>query len=460
MKVSKHRSLWSAALVVGLALVAGVANAHGLISPETMGTLALMPFCIGEISFAEVKTLIEKQGTAFEEFKKANDARIAAVEGKGYAPADVVEKVNVINADLTKLGKELRDAHAQMEETLKKAARPPSQAKGELTQEQIEHKNMLAQYLRTGKEGNLEELQRKAMTAQSDPDGGFLVGSTMDTAIDRVAAAEVSMRRLANVVTIGNASYKKLVKTRGVSGGWEGESEEGGERNANQYSEIEIFAVRAQAEPWVPNDLLDDSSYDLEGDLTMEAGITFGELEGTAFINGTGVKQPRGILGYTAIANASYAWGKVGYIATGVSADFAASNKADKVIDLQHSLKQRYRPGAVFLTSDATLAIMRQFKDGSSGYYLWNPDPTRSVSGTFLGSPVEIDDYMPVIAANSYSVAYGNFKRGYTIVDRRGIAVIRDNVTKKGTTKFNFTKRVGGGITNFEAIKLLKFAVS
>lgn len=460
MKSSKHRSILSAVLVIGLACLAGVANAHGLIAPETMATLALVPFCIGEVTFTEVKTLIEKQGSAFEEFKKANDARIAAIEGKGYAPADVVEKVNVINADLTKLGKELRDAHAQMEETLKKAARPPAQSKGELTQEQIEHKAALARYLRKGEAGNLGELERKAMTAQSDPDGGFLVGSTMDTAIDRVAAAEVSMRRLANVVTIGNASYKKLVKTRGVSGGWEGESEEGGERNANQYSEIEIFAVRAQAEPWVPNDLLDDSSYDLEGDLTMEAGITFGELEGTAFINGTGVKQPRGILGYTAIANASYAWGKVGYIATGVSADFAASNKADKVIDLQHSLKQRYRPGAVFLTSDATLAIMRQFKDGSSGYYLWNPDPTRSVSGTFLGSPVEIDDYMPVIAANSYSVAYGNFKRGYTIVDRRGIAVIRDNVTKKGTTKFNFTKRVGGGITNFEAIKLLKFGTS
>lgn len=457
----KHRSWLMAALVVGLAAVAGAAQAHGILPPEALAALSMAPFCVGEISMAQVKELLDKQGEAFAQFKSANDERLKAIETKGYAPSDLVGKVDTINADLTKLGKELRAAHAEMEEAMKKAARPPAAGgdKGP-TPEQLEHKAAFSGYLRKGTVGDLAALERKAMTAQSDPDGGFLVGAEMDTEIDRIAAAEVSMRRLANVRVIGKASYKKLVKTRGVAGRWEGESEEGGESTANQYSEIEIFAVRGQAEPWVPNDLLDDADYDLEADLAQEAGTTFAELEGTAFINGTGVKQPRGFLSYTAIANASYAWGKIGYIATGVSADFAASNKADKIIDLQHSLKQRYRPGAVFLTSDATLAIMRQFKDSSGNYYLWNPDPSQGVSGTFLGSPVEIDDYMPVIAANSYSVAFGNFKKGYTIVDRRGIALIRDNVTKKGTTKFNFTKRVGGGVTNFEAIKLLKFGTS
>ena len=146
--------------------------------------------------------------------------------------------------------------------------------------------------------------------------------------------------------------------------------------------------------------------------------------------------------------------------ATGNSGTFDASNPADDVVTLQHSLKQVYRPGAAFLMADSTLAVMRQFKDTSGSYYLWNPDPARGPSGTFLGSPVVVDDYMPAMGANSYSVAYGNFQRGYTIVNRRGTAVIVDRVTKKGTTKFNMTRRVGGGVTNFEAIKLLKFGAS
>ncbi len=453
-----------AIVIIGLACLAGVAQAHGVvISPEVLSGLSLMPFCVGEISMVEIKELITKQGTAFEEFKKANDAKIAAIEGKSFAPADVVEKVEKINGELTTLGKQIREGMTELEAIQKKANRPGNTGDDKAqSPEALAYKSALQTYLRTGDDDGLKDAEKKArevkaLTAQSDPDGGYLTTAEMDTAIDRVAQAEVSFARLATERMIGKGSYKKLVKTRGVSGGWEGETEEGGETNAPQWSEIEIFAIRNHAEPWVPNDLLDDADYDLEGDLTDEAGITFAELEGTAFINGTGVKQPRGILSYTNIANASYAWGKVGFINTGVSADFAATNKADKVIDLVHSLKQRYRPGASFLCNDNTLSAMRQFKDGSGSYYLWNPDPTKGMSGSFLGAPVNVDDYMPDRAANSYSLAFGDFKRAYTIVRRRGIQLIRDNVTKKGTTKFNFTRRVGGGITNFEAIKLLKF---
>lgn len=406
------------------------------------------------MEMTEIKKAIDAQGAAWEEFKKANDARLKAVEEKGYAPADTVAKVDTINTELTKLAKEV-------DEAVRKMSRPALSGEGKtLTPEQVEHKTALSGYLRKGEEGGLQDLERKALSSQSDPDGGFLVSDEMDGAIDRIASAEVRMRALANVRTVGKGMYKKLVKTRGVSGGWVGESEDSAETNGSQWAELAIEAVRLYAEPWVPNDLLEDSDYDLEADITDEAGITFGEVEGTAFINGSGVKQPRGILSYTIVANASYAWGKVGYIASGASGDFAASNPGDKIIDLQHSLKQRYRPGAVFLMNDATLGKVRQLKDGSGNFYLWQPDASAGFGGRVLGSPVEVDDYMPAIGANSYSIAFGNFKRGYTIVDRRGTAVIRDNVTKKGTTKFHFSKRVGGGITHFEAIKLMKFAAS
>lgn len=405
------------------------------------------------MEMTEIKKAIDAQGVAWEEFKKANDARLKAVEEKGYAPADTVAKVDTLNAELTKLAK-------AVDEAMRKMNRPSADSKGkQLTEEQLLHKSAIATYMRKG-DKNMAEAEFKALSSQSDPDGGFLVSDEMDTAIDRVASAEVRMRAIANVRTVGKGVYKKLVKTRGVSGGWVGEAEDSQEQAAQNWAEISIEAIRQYAEPWIPNDLLEDADYDLEADVIDEAGITFGEVEGTAFINGSGVKQPRGILSYTIVANSSYAWGKVGYIASGGAGDFAASNPGDKIIDLQHSLRQRYRPGAAFLMNDSVLGRVRQLKDGSGNFYLWQPDPAAGFGGRILGSPVEVDDYMPNIAANSYSIAYGNFKRGYTIVDRRGIALIRDNVTKKGTTKFHLSRRVGGGITNFEAIKLFKFAAS
>ncbi|MEY2655076.1 MAG: hypothetical protein RLZZ524_2104, partial [Pseudomonadota bacterium] len=127
---------------------------------------------------------------------------------------------------------------------------------------------------------------------------------------------------------------------------------------------------------------------------------------------------------------------------------------------LQHALKSQYRQGAAWVMSDATLATVRQMKDGSGSYYLWQPDPTAGFGGRFLGSPVETDDNMPAVASGALSVAYGNFMRGYAIVNRTGITLIRDNLTSKGQTKFNFRKRFGGGIYNFEAIKLLKMSAS
>lgn len=404
---------------------------------------------------SEVKKLIDDQGHAWEEFKQANDARLKAIEEKGYAPAETVEKVNTINADLTKLSGELADV-------MKKVNRPGMvDEKSGLTAEQLEHKQALRQaYLRKGDDEGLHELERKALSSGSDPDGGYLIDAEMDTDIDRIAETISGLRSVANVRAIGSAKYQKFMKTRGVSGGWLAEAADSDESTEPQFSRIEIEAFKMYAEPWVPNEMLEDAFYDLEGDLAMEAGITFGETEGAAFITGNGVGRPRGIAAYTMAANASYAWGKVGYIASGAAGAFASSAPADKLVDLQHALKPQYRPGAVWLMNDATLGTARQMKDGSGSYYLWQPDPTAGFGGRFLGSPVVIDDNVADIAANSLSIAYGNFKRGYTIVDRRGIAVIRDPFTKKGVTKFHFSKRVGGGITNFEAIKFMKFATS
>lgn len=422
-------------------------------SPEMLAAGLMMPFVVGDTADTnDLTQLLKDQGKAFEEFKTANDSRLKAIEEKGYAPSDIVEKVDNINSELNRLTKDIN-------EIAKKANRPQtsSESKG-LTPDQVEYKSAFQKFIRKGDVNGLSDLEKKAFQRGSDVDGGYLIHPEMESEIDRVASTVSSMRMLADVRTIGKTSLQFRVKKSGVSARWVGEGESGGETTGAQYAQIEIYADEMEIEPWAYNTALEDSDFDIEADIVDEAGIGFGEAEGAAVITGTGVKQPNGILNYNKVANANYTWGKVGFITSGASGDFASSNPGDKVIDLIHSLKSTYRVGATLMMADTTLGALRQIKDGAGSFYLFQPDATGEFNGFVLGVPVVIDDNMPVMEANSYSIAYANFKRAYRIVDRRGIALIRDNITTKGTTKFNFRKRVGGGIKNFEAIKLMKFA--
>jgi HK97 family phage major capsid protein len=433
-------------LLVALVMIALSSVGYALEPTDALLASALL---VGDIDTAAVSELLEKQGKAFEEFKSANDARLKAVEEKGYAPADTVEKVEKINEELTKLGKEIA-------EIAKKSNRPGGQ--NSEAPEVAEHKAAVREFLRKGKADNLRELELKVYRRGSDVDGGYLIDSEMDTEITRIAASQSVIRTLAEVRTIGKSSSKLRVKTSGFAARWTGEGEAGGETDGAKYAGIEITPEEMEAEPWVYNSTLDDFEVDLALDLESEAGIAFGEAEAAAFVNGNGIKKPRGFLSYNNVANASYAWGSVGFIKSGKNGGFADTSPADKLIDLQHALKMRYRTGATMLMNDQTLALVRQMKDGSGQYYMFSLDPTGQSSGFVLGVPVQIDDNMPLIETGSYSIAYANWGRAYRIVDRKGIALIRDNLTEKGTTKFNFRKRVGGGVKNFEAIKLLKFS--
>jgi HK97 family phage major capsid protein len=304
----------------------------------------------------------------------------------------------------------------------------------------------------------LEELQRKAMSSQSDPDGGYLIEETMDAIIDRVVPTISAMYRMANVVTIGTPRYEKLVKTSGMAMRRIAEGGAGGESTAPKYAKVTIDVATAEVEPWVYNETLDDAFIDLESDLANEAAIGFAAGAGSEFITGNGVGCARGITAHTNIANASYAWGSVGYILSKKSAAFASVSPSDQIIALQHALKAQYRPGAAWMMNDTTLGVLRQMKDSSGNFYLWQPDPLGSFGGRLLGNPVEVDDNFADLGANSFSLAFGNYRQAYTIVNRAGTTLIRDNITAKGTTKFNFRRRFGGGITNFEAVKLMKFA--
>lgn len=453
MKFTINRSTMWLLAAVAVAVLFTLVSGHA-VHAESLGALAAAPMMIGDTADigAELKQLLQKQGENFEAFKKTNDDLLKS-KAEGKAVADLEAKLATIDGEFIQLSKDIA-------EIAKKQNRPAAPAAGELNAEQAEHKQAFRSFLRKGDASGLAALEKKVFQRGSDVDGGYLIDGEMDTEIDRIAGTVSTIRTLADVRTIGKESLSSRTKTSGTAARWVGEGEAGGETTNPKYAKIEIVAEEMEIEPWVYNSALEDADFNVESDLMTEAGIGFGEGEGSAFVTGNGVKKPRGFLTYDVIANANYAWGKMGYIASGGAGAFAAANPGDNIIDLIHSLKSQYRNGAVMVMADTTLAALRKIKDGSGNFYLFNPDPTGEFAGLVLGKPVVIDDNMPAIAANSYSIAFANWQRAYRIVDRRGITLIRDNITEKGTTKFNMRKRVGGGIKNFEAIKLMKFAAN
>lgn len=431
---------------------------------------------------SEVKSLIEAQGAAWEEFKKTNDARLVAVE-KGQSTADFDAKLAKLESALTQTTNDVKDvalksqrpimgdgdkAEARELKSFNATAQALSMQAGRTFQPLDakaygEYKSAMETYFRRG-EARLTDAERKAINVGTDPQGGYLVGETMEAGIDRVVQRYSVMRQLARVISIGTASYKKLVKTTGTSGATTGgETTAPTQGTSPTWAELEFRTGTYLSDQRITTEAMEDAVQDVETDLTDEIGIEFGEKEGQDFIDGTGVAGPRGMQSYSIVANASYAWGSVGYIASGHASTFATTNPSDYLIDLVHALKRQYRAGAAFSMNDSTLAAIRKFKDGQ-GNYLWGMTAPSNLMqgavGTLLGYPVATDDFMPDLGSNTYPVAFGDFKRAYYVIDRKGIAILRDPYTAVPYVKFVARKRVGGGIANFEALKFLKCATS
>ncbi|MEP7240428.1 MAG: phage major capsid protein, partial [Devosia sp.] len=183
------------------------------------------------------------------------------------------------------------------------------------------------------------------------------------------------------------------------------------------------------------------------------------QQEGTAFVTGNGTNKPKGFLASTMVAETSWAWGKLGYVKTGVSGAFAASDQSDILVDLVYALKAGYRQNATWVMNRKTQAAVRKLKD-DSGNYIWQPAATADGKATLMGFPLVEAEDMPDIGADSLSIAFGDFRRGYLVVDRMGVNVLRDPYSAKPYVLFYTTKRVGGGVQNFDAIKLLKFGTA
>jgi HK97 family phage major capsid protein len=397
-----------------------------------------------------IKTLNELQ-KAWHDFKAEHSRELAEIKAKGTADPLQLQKVENINNAVTTL-------QAQVSELAVKAA-AFELGGGKTVDKDVEaHSKAFNAFFRKGVDAGLRDLEVSArLTTQSDPDGGYIVPAEMEKAIDRVLGTMSAMRTLATVRPIGAASYRKLVNTGGSSSGWVGENSTRSETNTAVLKGLDFPVMELYAQPAATQTMLDDGDMNIEQWLADEVSIEFAEQEGAAFITGNGVACPRGILAYDFVANSSYAWGKVGYIKSGGASDFAASDPADAIIDLVHSLKRGYRQNASFLLNDLTVAKIRKFKDGQ-GNYLWQPSLQANVAPTLLGYSAETDDNMPDVGANAYPLAFGDFKRAYLVIDRIGIRVLRDPFTSKPNVLFYTTKRVGGGIQNFEALKVMKIS--
>ena len=353
---------------------------------------------------------------------------------------------------------ELRGEMAQLKERMDQAAvtagRP---ALAGARQGDFAGKAFVDNYLRKG----LESVELKSFTAINGEAGGYACPREIDERIDATLRTISPIRAVANVVKVGSSGYRKLVTSGGTPSGWVAETDARTETATPAFHEIVPSFGELYANPAASQAMLDDAAFDVEAWLAGEIATEFARAEGQAFVAGNGVNKPKGFLTYTTTNenDAARAFGSIQYVAAGAAGNFAASNPQDRLIDLVQSLRAPYRQNAVFVMNAATLAVIRKFKT-NDGAFLWQPGLTEGQADRLLGYPVIESEDMPDIAANALAIAFGNFQAGYLIAERQETAILRDPFTHKPFVHFYAVKRVGGGVSNSEAIKLMKFAAS
>ncbi|HEX9948088.1 MAG TPA: phage major capsid protein [Allosphingosinicella sp.] len=352
--------------------------------------------------------------------------------------------------EVARLRKEMAQLKGRMDAQAVAAGRPAlSGAKGQVSP-------FVEGYLRKGLESGVE---LKALAGTTEAAGGYAVPEELDAQIGRLLTSISPIRAIANVVRVGSAGYRKLVTAGGTPSGWVSETAGRPETATPSFIEVAPPFGELYANPAASQAMLDDAAFDVEAWLAQEIATEFARAEGSAFVGGNGVNRPKGFLAgpTSAQADSSRPFGTLQVLATGTAGAFPANHPGDKLIDLVQTLRPPYRQGAVFVMNSATASMIRKFKT-STGGFLWQPSLVAGQPDSLLGYPVVEAEDMPDVAADSLSVAFGNFRAGYLIAERTETQILRDPYTNKPFVHFYATKRVGGQVANSEAIKLLKFA--
>lgn len=391
-----------------------------------------------QISAEMQKTLTEFRTYVDRELKEIKATGVAAPETK-----DALDRLN----------KRIDELQAKMER--------PKQGAEDPTQSNPEYRKAFDKWARRGIESEvLKTATGLTMNADTnDADGGYAIPVELDRAILNLEMNLSPIRGICNVIQVGGADYKKLVNLHGTASGWVGESASRATTATPTLAQLTPYMGEIYAYPLVTQKLLDDAFFNVESWLANEIAQEFAQEEGAAFVSGNGSDKPKGFLDYTmaSTADGTRDFGQIQYVASGASADFAASDPWEKVIDLIYTLKAAHRQNARFVTNKAVLAKVRKWKDGE-GNPLWAPSLQAGQPSQLCGYPVTEAEDMPALGAGSYSVAFGDFRRAYTVVDRIGTRVLRDPFSNKPHVGFYTTKRVGGFLADSEAIKVMKFS--
>lgn len=407
------------------------------------------------IDMNEVHSATDTLARAFEEYKSVNDVRLNDIERRGTVDVVVEDKLRRMDDALNRLQDDISGVKTAMRRPSKAMCMNVDEGDGE-------YKSAFMRYVAKGAEQDVQGLQAKDMRVISDQQGGYMVPTEISDRIVSRQFEATPMRQLATVMSISSEAVEMLRDTNEAEAQWVSELGSRDDTDQGAIGRIRIPVHELHAQPKATQKLLDDAMVNVEEWLVSRVSNKFARRENTAFVGGDGVGQPRGFLSYTtqATADESRSWGVLEHVATGSDGAFSSSNGADVLITLMNKLRAGYLPKATWLMPRSIVDAIRKFKESGTGAYIWQPSLQAGSPATLLGYPIVLAEDMPAMSSGSLSVAFGNFEEGYTIVDRIGLRVLRDPYTSAPFVKFRCSKRVGGDVVNFEAIKLLRFATA
>ncbi|OSP54346.1 phage major capsid protein [Pseudoruegeria sp. SK021] len=361
----------------------------------------------------------------------------------------------------TGISTQLKEQEMKLTMLDRKSARSGRPALSMAADLEAPHQKAFNGYLRNGDEDALRgvELEGKAFNAAIASEGGFLVDPQTSATIHAVLNSSSSLRSVSTVVNIEATSYDVLVDRTDIDHTWANETTTLTDNTSAKIDRIVIPLHELSAMPKASQRLLDDSAFDIETWLASRIADKFSRAEASAFITGDGQDKPRGFLNHPLMLNDNWAWGSLGYLPTGADGDFATTAPSDSIIELVYALDSQYRGNATFVMNSKTAGAVRKMKD-SDGRFLWSDGLAAAEPARLMGYPVLIAEQMPDIAINSAAIAFGDFSAGYTIAERPDLRVLRDPFSAKPHVLFYATKRVGGDVSDFAAIKVLRFSAT
>ncbi|UWR38959.1 phage major capsid protein [Sulfitobacter sp. W074] len=382
--------------------------------------------------------------------------------GEDLSPAEEVRQdVSGFVSDFNGFRAEINTKLQQSEERIammdRKMTLPARSPLGGAIEQDAPHMKAFDAYLRNGDDDGLRglELDGKSMSTAVNSDGGYLVDPQTSERVQSVLNSGASIRAIAAVVQVEATSYDVLVDHADVGAGWATESGAQAETDTPQIDRITVPLHELSALPKASQRLLDDSAFDIEGWLAGRIADKFARAEAAAFVSGDGIDKPTGFLSHPAVDNDVWSWGNLGYVPSGTN----ANPEADAIIELVYALGAAYRKNAVFVMNSKTTAKVRKLKD-TDGRFLWSDGLAAGEPARLMGYPVLVAEDMPDPATDAMAIAFGDFSAGYTVAERPDLRILRDPFSAKPHVLFYATKRVGGDVSDFAAIKLMKFGLA